>query len=176
MFTSNYDSRRFAACDCWTQICSETMTVDSDKQGRWRAGELPPWPFKSGKRGGGVFFLTASWIISWCIKIELKQIFLYCFLLFFRSTLLFKRRKYNQKRFVYFFMSFHCPQIFYGFPPVLPLFRHPCLIRFGNWHFRDNWGWTCTAVRMWLICWNRRLYHKKNIFYYRDTTQQSSLS
>jgi len=24
------------------------------------------------------------------------------------------------------------------------------LIRFGSLHFRDNWGWSCTAVRMWL--------------------------
>jgi len=35
------------------------------------------------------------------------------------------------------------------------------LIPFGSLHFRDNWGWACTAVRMWSICSNRKLYHKK---------------
>ena len=38
------------------------------------------------------------------------------------------------------------------------------LIQFGSLHFGDNWGWPCTAVRMWLICSNRKLYHKKAIF------------
>jgi len=38
------------------------------------------------------------------------------------------------------------------------------LIRFGSLHFRDNWGWPCTAVCMWLICSNRKLYHKTTIF------------
>jgi len=28
------------------------------------------------------------------------------------------------------------------------------LIRFGCLHFRDNWGWPCTVVPMWLICLN----------------------
>jgi len=28
------------------------------------------------------------------------------------------------------------------------------LIRFGNLHIRDNWGWPCTVVRTWLICSN----------------------
>jgi len=35
------------------------------------------------------------------------------------------------------------------------------LIPFGSLHFRDNGGWPCTAVRMWLTCSNRKLYHKK---------------
>jgi len=26
------------------------------------------------------------------------------------------------------------------------------LIRFVSLHFRDNWRWSCTSVRMWLIC------------------------
>jgi len=46
------------------------------------------------------------------------------------------------------------------------------LIRFGSLHFRDNLGWPRTAVRMWLICSNKTLYHKKRSFCYRDTTQQ----
>jgi len=36
-------------------------------------------------------------------------------------------------------------------------------IQFGSPHFRHNWGWPCTAVRMWLICSNRKLYHKKTM-------------
>ena len=35
------------------------------------------------------------------------------------------------------------------------------LIRFCSLHCRDNWGWPHTAVCMWLICSNRKLYHKK---------------
>jgi len=38
--------------------------------------------------------------------------------------------------------------------------------------FRDNWGWPCTAVHMWLICSNRKLY-KNTILCYRHTTQHS---
>jgi len=26
------------------------------------------------------------------------------------------------------------------------------LIRFGSLHSRDNWGWPCSTVRVWLIC------------------------
>jgi len=37
------------------------------------------------------------------------------------------------------------------------------LIRFGSLHFSDNWGWPCTAVRMWLIYSNRKLYHKTKL-------------
>jgi len=46
MFISSYDSRRFAACDGWTQTSwkvmqrDETLTADC-KQGRRRAGALP---------------------------------------------------------------------------------------------------------------------------------------
>ena len=47
------------------------------------------------------------------------------------------------------------------------------LIRFGSLPFRNNWGWQCTTVRMWLICSKRKLYHKKQSFCYRDTTKQS---
>jgi len=58
------------------------------------------------KGGGGAFFITVSWLISWFDKIELKQI--YCsyshnkkirngfqsfLLLFFRSILLMNRNK-----------------------------------------------------------------------------------
>jgi len=46
------------------------------------------------------------------------------------------------------------------------------LIRFGILHFRNNWGWPCTAVRMWLMCWNRKLYRQKQYYCYRDATQQ----
>jgi len=38
------------------------------------------------------------------------------------------------------------------------------LIPFDSLHFRDNWGWPGTAVCMWLICSNRKFYHKKDIF------------
>jgi len=38
------------------------------------------------------------------------------------------------------------------------------LIRFGSLHFRGNWGWSCTAVRTWFICSNRKLYHKSDLF------------
>ena len=38
------------------------------------------------------------------------------------------------------------------------------LIRFGSLHFRDNWGWPCTAVHLWLFCSNRKLYHKNDLF------------
>jgi len=49
-------------------------------------------------------------------------------------------------------------------PPGSALFFYRSkLIRFGSPYFRDNWGWPCTAVRMWLICSNRKLY-KKTIF------------
>ena len=34
------------------------------------------------------------------------------------------------------------------------------LIRFGSLHFRDNWGWPCAAVRMWLICSNKVVSQK----------------
>jgi len=39
-------------------------------------------------------------------------------------------------------------------------------MRFGNLHFRDHWGEHVgpTAVRMWLICSNRRWYHKIDLF------------
>jgi len=37
------------------------------------------------------------------------------------------------------------------------------VIRFGSLHFRDNWGWLCTAVRMQLICSNGSL-SQNNIF------------
>jgi len=42
------------------------------------------------------------------------------------------------------------------------------LIRFGSLHFRDNWWSPFTVVRMWLICSNRKLCHKKWSFCYRD--------
>ena len=35
------------------------------------------------------------------------------------------------------------------------------LIAFGSLHFRNNWEWPLMAVCMWLICSNRKLYHKK---------------
>jgi len=38
------------------------------------------------------------------------------------------------------------------------------LIRFSRLHFRDNWRWPCAALRMWLVCLNRKLYHKTAIF------------
>ena len=38
------------------------------------------------------------------------------------------------------------------------------LIRFDSLHFRDIWGWPRTAVRTWLICSKRKLYHKETIF------------
>jgi len=31
----------------------------------------------------------------------------------------------------------------------------------------------CTVVRVWLICSNRKVYHKKRSFGYHDTAQQS---
>ena len=37
------------------------------------------------------------------------------------------------------------------------------LLRFGSLHFRGSWGWPCMAGRMWLICSNKKLYHKKTI-------------
>ena len=49
-------------------------------------------------------------------------------------------------------------------PCIRPFFYRSKLIRFGSLDFRDNWGWPCTAVRMWLICSNRKLYKKKDIF------------
>ena len=33
-------------------------------------------------------------------------------------------------------------------------------IRFGSVHFRDNWGWPCTAVGMPIICSTRKMCHK----------------
>jgi len=30
MFTSSYDSRRFVACDCWTQTSGQVLQLDSD--------------------------------------------------------------------------------------------------------------------------------------------------
>ena len=54
--------------------------------------------------------------------------------------------------------------------------QNPLLTTFWRrFCFRDNWGWHCTAVHMWLVCSNRKLY-KKTIFCYRHTTQQSLLS
>jgi len=47
------------------------------------------------------------------------------------------------------------------------------LIRFGSLHYRDNWGWPCTAVRMLSNCPNRKLFHKKWSFCYRDITHKS---
>jgi len=47
-----------------------------------------------------------------------------------------------------------------------------------NWYLmaaytsETNGVWPCTAVRMWLICSNRKLYDKKRYFCYCDTTQQ----
>jgi len=41
------------------------------------------------------------------------------------------------------------------------------LLGFGSLHFRDNWEWPFSAVRMWLICSNRKLHHKKRCFCYR---------
>jgi len=52
--------------------------------------------------------------------------------------------------------------------------KHPCTnVKPPFWRqfcFRDNWGWPCTAVHMWLICSNRKL-HKKTIVCYGHTTQ-----
>jgi len=46
--------------------------------GRYRAvewrGHFPPDLAKGGQRGRGAFFITVSWIISWFITIDLKQI------------------------------------------------------------------------------------------------------
>jgi len=48
-------------------------------QGRRRAGKGRghcPLPFQKGdNRGGGVFFIAVSWIISWFIKVDLKYIY-----------------------------------------------------------------------------------------------------
>jgi len=38
------------------------------------------------------------------------------------------------------------------------------LMRFGSLPFRDNFGWLCTVVRVCLICSNKKLCHKKDIF------------
>jgi len=51
----------------------------------------------------------------------------------------------------------------HAFVSTLPKHRLKQIL-FGRLHFRDNWGWPCMAVCMWLICSNKRLYNKKMIF------------
>jgi len=38
-------------------------------------GVLPPLPFHKGGNGGGDVFINASYVISWFIRIYLKQIY-----------------------------------------------------------------------------------------------------
>ena len=47
------------------------------------------------------------------------------------------------------------------------------LTRFGSLHFRDNWGWPCTAVRMWLICSTESYITKKRSFCYTVKIQNN---
>jgi len=67
----------------------------------------------------------------------------------------------------------HCPkrlaQLFSVSHSLVPPFKKhrsktSNQIRFGSLHFKDNWGWPWTAVRMWIICSNRKLYQKKRSF------------
>jgi len=62
---------------------------------------------------------------------------------------------------------FTCPRFNFEKSPVRNVKR------FGSQDFRENWGWPCAAVRMWLICSNRKLCHKKRSFCCRETIQQS---
>jgi len=86
------------------------------------------FPSALSKGGGGAFFITVLWIISWFIKIELKQI--YCsysrnkkiqngfqsfLLLFLRSILLLNRNK-NIDNDLLVFYKFPFPSTFVLLP------------------------------------------------------------
>jgi len=53
------------------------LSVDSRDAGEQENGGdiYPPTLCKGGLRGGGAFFITASWVISRFSKIDLKQIY-----------------------------------------------------------------------------------------------------
>ena len=53
---------------------SATIFMDSPIQGRQRSRALPPCLFKRGQRGRKCRFITVSKVISWFVKIDLKQI------------------------------------------------------------------------------------------------------
>ena len=100
-----------------------------DARGWMHGGELPLWPFQRAQRGRRCLFITVSLVISWFIKIDLKQIycsyldtqkiqndFLQFLLLFLRSTLLIKETNIICNVFFLFLKSFHCPQLHYCSP------------------------------------------------------------
>jgi len=69
------------------------------------------------QRGGGVFFITASKIISWYIKIELKPIFYSFFFYFWGQHCCLTDASIIRNDFLYF-ISFHCPQGFTALHPT----------------------------------------------------------
>jgi len=99
-------------------------------------GHLPLCPFKRGQRWRRCLFITVSYVISWFIKIDLKQI----------DTAVWARGKFRLSfyNFGYYFfgqhcwwtetnlfgndffvfLSFHCPRSFTA-PPALPLLQSP---------------------------------------------------
>jgi len=62
-----------------SNICQTTTLSTSFKSGAPQSRKMTgidTLPFeKGGNGGGGAFFITVSWVISWFIMIDLKQIY-----------------------------------------------------------------------------------------------------
>jgi len=78
------------------------VTTNSGKQECQKAGSCPLTFQKGGNVVGGVFFITASWVISWCVKIELKQI--YSFFIIFEDIIVVEKKEAHLVTIFLFFL------------------------------------------------------------------------
>ena len=146
----------FIVTHCSLQQRVKKLRVDMhrDARGWMHGGELPLWPFQRAQRGRRCLFITVSLVISWFIKIDLKQTycsyldtqkiqndFLQFLLLFLRSTLLIKETNIICNVFFLFLKSFHCPQLHYC-SPTLPLLRRPWICMLCQQTLPKHWSGT----------------------------------